>query len=149
MINCFFNSRKISALLDGELPERRYRRLMKHISGCEKCGHFLRSMQSADSSLEEYFTSIRKASPDPVAGFTEFQDTGVKKPVKPDSVDMSFIMVLKAMLRIPEESQITASVSEDGSAAVSAYGRLVPAILLMLAILLFYAPKLEAFYMSI
>ena len=123
MLKCLFFKRKIVQLADNELNERSAELTLKHIKICKKCSELFNSYSSLSKEIKIVFDEkTNNISPIMNKPLPDVKKSREEKPTFSDRL-MEFMY--------PN--------GQGSTAAVSTVSKLIPAIILTLIILLFFA----------
>jgi len=153
MFLCRFKRKDISASLDGELSESKRRRLVKHMQSCSECSDFLESLRQSNLRVDQYLYIRRQFIPadaanvpaEPASAELSGGVPDIETAARKDGI-LTFILRQAEALFSQKNPAGADAVSPDGTVSVSFAAKVIPAILLALAIILLYTQKLEAVY---
>ncbi|MFC1562209.1 anti-sigma factor family protein [candidate division KSB1 bacterium] len=155
MIVCRLLKKDISAFIDNELTGKKERRLLRHLKNCTRCAAELESLQKNNQQLSRYLELREEFIPEPepfrksiittegsaVQQLSFARKTGLKRSKITEFIKKAVGSTLDG---IDESDAVTLSHSSALSGAVVI--RIIQAILITLAILLLYAPDLNAVF---
>ncbi len=156
MFSCKNYEKELSAFIDDELSESKRRKIASHLSGCRKCSDLLEELRSNNLALGQLFSKknipgAEKGRKDFSAMMERIYEKERDEPIEVgqrvfDALKNTTFEKIDAILEMVRfsGSAIDIKASPAGEAVSGSVGRLIPALLIGLAIILFYAPKLNA-----
>ncbi|MCP4726062.1 MAG: zf-HC2 domain-containing protein [bacterium] len=156
MFSCKYIEKHLSAFIDDELNDSRRKKIASHLSGCSNCAQQLEEIRSNNLLIGQIFSDKKiagaeKSKKDFSAVMRYIYDRDLNEPEEEKITTIESFKEMAAervnslvnLLRF-SGSDMDIETSLAGEAVSGGIGKLIPALLIGLAILLFYAPKLNA-----